>query len=538
MKENRQPLPDSLEILPDWLSPKPMVVQHTLSVPPPRLEDNTADVDRLVRALRRDGFFPVRVDPWDLDPISQELRRGGFTVTVVVGYQEDHWEILELTAGTSRDPVLGVAVDLGSSRLAFYLLDLEKGIVIDRRSEPNPQIPYGEDILTRIVYASDPDKRRRLQELLLSAFRDVVARMAAHKGLETSRIFALTVAGNTTMSHFFLGLNTANICKEPYIPVANRFPFLRGRDLALPMHPKGLVFVFPNVGSYFGGDLMAGILASGMHRREELSLLVDVGTNAEVVLGNKDWLIACAGAAGPALEGGVVERGMMAGPGAIDWVRIDPHTLDVQYRVIGQEKPKGLCGSGLIDLVAEMFMAGILTIRGTLNRNLPCARIVDTDNGPGFVVAWGAETADGRDLVVSEIDIGILLKSKAAMYTILNIIARKVGVSLQEIHKFYVAGTFGNHIDPVMAIRIGMLPDLPLDTYEGLGNTAGRGAAMVLVDRTLLKDLEQVRNQITYVELNVNVELMHEFRGATFLPHTDPGLFPSVPIPDRAKEGL
>jgi len=538
MKKDAHPEPDDRDLFPDWLQTDPLVVRRTLSVPPPSLEDNTADVDRLVRTLHRSGFSPVRVDPSDLDGISSRLRQGDFTVSVVLGYREDHWALLEVDAGASSEPVLGLAVDLGTTRLAFYLVDLDKGVVIDRRSEPNPQILYGEDILTRIVFASDPRNRKTLQDLLLNTFRDVTARMSAENGLDPGRIFALTVAGNTTMSHFFLGLNPTNICKEPYIPVANRFPFLRGRDLGLTMHPGGLVFVFPNVGSYFGGDLIAGILASGMHRRDELSLLVDVGTNAEVVLGNKDWLIACAGAAGPALEGGVVERGMMAGPGAIDRVRIDPNTLELRYHVIGGEKPKGLCGSGLIDLVAEMFMAGILTIRGTLNRNLECPRIVETDNGPGFVVAWGPETADGRDLVVSEIDIGILLKSKAAMYTILNIIARKVGVSLQDIHKFYVAGTFGNHIDPVMAIRIGMLPDLPLETYQGLGNTAGRGAAMVLMDRSLLQDMERVRNQITYVELNVNVELMHEFRGATFLPHTDPSLFPSVPIPKRAREAL
>jgi len=259
-----------------------------------------------------------------------------------------------------------------------------------------------------------------------------------------------------------------------------------------------------------------------------------VGTNAEVVLGNKDWLVACAGAAGPALEGGVVERGMMAQPGAIDRVRIDPNTLELTYHVLNDEKPKGLCGSGLIDLVAEMFMAGLLTIQGKINTKIPTPRIVRTEHGPAFVVAWADETADGQDLTVSEIDIGILLKSKAAMYTILNIITKKVGLTVHDIRHFFVAGTFGSHIDPVMAIRIGMLPDLPLETYKGLGNTAGRGAAMALLDRSLLADMEAVRQRITYVELNVNLELMNEFRGATFLPHTDPKVFPSVTIHPRA----
>jgi uncharacterized 2Fe-2S/4Fe-4S cluster protein (DUF4445 family) len=288
------------------------------------------------------------------------------------------------------------------------------------------------------------------------------------------------------------------------------------------------------VGSYFGGDLIAGILATGMRRRDDLSLLVDVGTNAEVVLGNRDWLIACAGAAGPALEGGVVERGMMAVPGAIDRVRIDPDSYELTYTVIDGRRPVGICGSGLIDLIAEMFQAGLLTIQGKINTDLDCPRIQETADGPAFVVALEEETGDGRDLMVTQIDIGILLKSKAAMYTILNVICNKVGVSLQDLAHFYVAGAFGNHIDPKMAITIGMLPDLPLAVFEALGNTAGRGAAMLLLDRSLFEDIDEVCRQITYVELNVNMELMNEFRGATFLPHTDPKLFPSVKISEKA----
>ncbi|HBZ54677.1 MAG TPA: [Fe-S]-binding protein, partial [Syntrophobacteraceae bacterium] len=204
------------------------------------------------------------------------------------------------------------------------------------------------------------------------------------------------------------------------------------------------------------------------------------------------------------------------------------------FSVLGGKKPLGICGSGLIDLIAEMFGAGILTIQGKINTKLKSSRIVTTPDGPAYVVAFAHETNDGQDLLVSEIDIGILLKSKAAMYTILNVITRKVGVAFGDLKHFYVAGSFGNHIDPCMAIRIGMMPDLPVETYEGLGNTAGRGAAMVLIDRSLIGEIERICRQITYVELNVNMELMNEFRGALFLPHTDPTLFPSVRIPERA----
>ncbi|MEJ5366137.1 MAG: ASKHA domain-containing protein [Desulfosoma sp.] len=522
------------EIFPEWLSFEPLVVRRVVRAPAPSLEDNTADLDRLRRALKQSGYAPVRLPPGELGAYANRFRDGNFTATAVLSHTEDGWELTELFPGTPDQPLLGVAADLGTTQIAFYLVDLETGALLDRLSVPNPQIPYGEDILTRIVFASKPDNLILMRNLLRATFNETLTFLVEKHGYRLTHIYALTVAGNTTMTHFFLGLDPSRLCKEPYIPVANTFPILHGADLRLGMHPRGLVVVFPNVGSYFGGDLIAGILATGMHRTDEVCLLVDVGTNAEVVLGNKDWLVACAGAAGPALEGGVVERGMMAQPGAIDRVRIDPNTLELTYHVLNDEKPKGLCGSGLIDLVAEMFMAGLLTIQGKINTKISSPRIVRTEHGPAYVVAWAGETADGQDLMVSEIDIGILLKSKAAMYTILNIITKKVGLTVHDIRHFFVAGTFGSHIDPVMAIRIGMLPDLPLETYKGLGNTAGRGAAMALLDRSLLADMEAVRQRITYVELNVNLELMNEFRGATFLPHTDPKLFPSVTIHPRA----
>ncbi len=526
-------IPDR-EIFPEWLSFDPLVARRVVTAPAPSLDDNTADLDRLRRALRQLGYDPVRLPAGELGPYAARFRKGNFTATAILAYTGDGWELTELFPGTADQPVLGVAADLGTTQIAFYLVDLTTGTLLDRLSVSNPQIPYGEDILTRIVFASKPDNLILMQNLLRSAFNETLTALVEKHGFRLSQIYALTVAGNTTMTHFFLGLDPSRLCKEPYIPVANTFPVLHGADLRLAMHPRGLLVVFPNVGSYFGGDLIAGILATGMHRTDEVCLLVDVGTNAEVVLGNKDWLVACAGAAGPALEGGVVERGMMAQPGAIDQVRINPDTLEFTYHVLNDEKPRGICGSGLIDLVAEMFMAGILTIQGKINTKLQTPRIVRTEHGPAYVVAWAGETADGRDLMVSEIDIGILLKSKAAMYTILSIITKKVGLTVYDIRHFFVAGTFGSHIDPVMAIRIGMLPDLPLETYKGLGNTAGRGAAMTLLDRRLLDEMDAVRQRITYVELNVNLELMNEFRGATFLPHTDPKLFPSVVIHPRA----
>lgn len=519
----------------------PLVVSEVFNLEKPSLNDNSADWDRLIKHLNKKGFDPITSYGVPLDRmknIVSTLRKDNFSGQAILVNVGDSWDIIDIldiaSAGLGSNP-LGVAFDLGTTRIAFYLIDLLESKTIYETSIANPQIPFGEDILTRINYATTPERLRKLQTILIDAFNDLIQSVTEELGLDTNRIYAMTVAGNTTMSHFFLGLDPSHICREPYIPVANNFPLLRGRDLALKMHPDGIVYVFPNVGSYFGGDAVSGILASGMHKSEDVSVFVDVGTNAEVVLGNKDWLIACAGAAGPALEGGVVERGMMAAPGAIDRVRIDPETLDLTYHTIGDEKPVGICGSGLIDLIAEMFQAGLLTIQGKINTKLKNPRIVNTPEGVVFIIAFSHETADGRDLVISDIDIGILLKSKAAMYTILNIIARKVGLDIHDVSKFYVAGTFGNHIDPGMAIRIGMLPDIPVERFIPMGNTSGKGASMLLLNRGLFKEIKEICAKLTYIELNVNVELIHEFRGALFLPHTDPSLFPSVKIPDIAR---
>ncbi|MGD9505257.1 MAG: ASKHA domain-containing protein [Syntrophobacteraceae bacterium] len=520
--------------LPSWLKQRPQVESIDLELPPPSLNDNTADMDRLTRALEQKGFGPAAVNPIRLGTLAGRVRNENFNVRAVIGSVRGGWELLEVEPIGGRGPILAFAVDLGSTRLAFHLVDLQERRIIDALSVANPQIPYGEDILTRILLTREEANREMIQRITIDAFNAAMREMLDKHGFAPESVYSLTVAGNTTMSHFFLGLDATNICREPYIPAANHFPLLRGADLGLAMHPQGLIYVFPNVGSYFGGDLIAGILAAGMHRDSEVNILVDVGTNAEVVLGNRDWLIACAGAAGPALEGGVVERGMMAAPGAIDHVRINREALTASYQVIGGEKPKGICGSGLIDLVAEMFMSGVLTIQGKINREAKSDSIVATPDGPAYIVARADESADGKDLVVSEIDIGIFLKSKAAMYTILTVITGKVGLTFQDIHRFYVAGTFGNYIDPEMAIKIGMIPDLPPEKYQGLENTAGLGAAMAALDRTLFDEIDRVCGLITYVELNVNMQLMNEFRGALFLPHTNPGLFPSVKIPEMS----
>ena len=331
------------------------------------------------------------------------------------------------------------------------------------------------------------------------------------------------------MTHFFLGLDPYWICREPYIPVLNRPGLIRASELGLGIHQRGVVFVFPNAGSYFGGDLIAGILASGMNQKEDVSILVDVGTNAEVVLGNREWLVACAGAAGPALEGGVASMGMMAGPGVIDKVVIDPATGEFQVRTIDDFPPVGICGSGMIDLVAQLYLAGMIDIRGKYVPEKCGERMRTIDGVQHLFVVFSKDSGTGEALTLSQAEIDALMRSKAAMHTILTTMIRMIHLDWKDFRRFYVAGTFGSYINPRSAIVLGMLPDLPLDAYEALGNTSLAGATMALLSLRKRKEVDEIRNRVTYVEMNVNQEFMNQFSAAKFIPHTDRSLFPTVP---------
>jgi len=340
----------------------------------------------------------------------------------------------------------------------------------------------------------------------------------------------LALAGNTAMTHLFLGLNPRWMIREPYIPAVNVPGIYKASELGLKAGAHACAYIFPNIGSYFGGDLIAGILTAGIHRHEETSILVDVGTNAEVVLGNKNWLIACAGAAGPALEGGVTRMGMMAAPGVIDRVLIDALSDKWRIHTIENKKAVGICGSGLIDLAAQLFINGMMDIRGKLQPAKCHKRCKTIDEITHLTVVAAKDAKGGRDLTISQVDLDSLIRSKAAMFTILETITTTVGISFKDLERFYVAGTFGAFIDPKAAITIGMLPDLELGRFKSIGNSCLAGATAVLTDRSLMAEISTIRERITYMELNVNQDFMNRFSAAKFLPHTDTGRFPSVPV--------
>ncbi|MBI4800455.1 MAG: DUF4445 domain-containing protein [Desulfarculus sp.] len=529
--------------------------KHFLRLTPPSLKDNTATVDRLARARRRlTGAWP-QTPVKRLWPFAQVARAAGHQVTASVAPGPAGPVLVEVEPGDTTGQAipaevlarvaevpsqlwgqegLGVALDIGSTHLQATLHDLKGGRELAKGTRLNPQTQVGADVLTRILAAATPPGLARMQGMLLTATGELVAQMCATAGRSPREVMGLVGAGNTTMTHFFLGLDAQSICREPYIPVVNRPAPFFAAGLGLDLAPRAVAWLLPNVGSYFGGDLVAGIVAADLHRREQVAILVDVGTNAEVVLGNRDWLVACAGAAGPALESGVAKMGMLAQPGAVEGVAIDPATRRMSLKIIpdaqgNTPKPKGLCGSGLLQLLAQLYLTRIMDMRGKLVAE--DERIVPTEyEGQAFVVVPAADSGTGHDILITEVEIDILLRSKAAMYTILRTVLLEVGLEFEDLSAFFVAGAFGNVIDPDTAITLGMLPDLPRERFVPLGNSSLKGCQRLLLEPASRPDVEAVVERLTYLELNVNQALMNRFSAARFIPHTDHTRFPSVPV--------
>jgi len=505
-------------------------IKH-VSITPPTLQNNTADADRLIGELKtRLNTDAVDIDFCLLKKLPDLLRKCEYNVDCILFKDRKRWLVTGITNPQDTGPIYGLAVDLGTTRIVLRLIDLSTGMTPAETSFDNPQISVGPDVLARIHFADHDGGLDKLNKMIIDSLNQRIIRLCDSCKIKPYNIYSLSVAGNTAMTHFFMGLNPHWIIREPYIPVINKPGLVKAKELGIMVNPMARVLIFPNIGSYFGGDLIAGILFSGLNKTKNTAILVDVGTNAEVVLGNKDWLVACAGAAGPALEGGTTRMGMMAGPGVIDQVIIDHDTYNIRSHTIDNMPPKGICGSGLIDLAAQLFLCGMIDIKGKLVPSICGDRLKEKDGIRHLVVVPAKDSATGSDLTVSQAEIESLIRSKAAMYTILETIISSVGISFKDISTFYVAGTFGSFINPRSAISIGMLPDLPINRYKSLGNSSIGGATMALTSSECLDEIDNIRDRITYLELNVNQEFMNRFSAAKFLPHTDRLLFRSVKV--------
>jgi uncharacterized 2Fe-2S/4Fe-4S cluster protein (DUF4445 family) len=502
---------------------------QTIALAPPSLKDNTADADRLVQALKSQlGTSAVDIDLDLLKVLPVVLRQSDYKTRCILFKEKQNWVLAGITDAEDATPIAGLAVDLGTTRVVLRLLNLATGAMLAESAFDNPQEKIGPDILARVHFCEKEDGLNQLNELIVDGLNSAIVQLCDSQQIKPDQIYAMAVAGNTTMTHLFMGLDPKWIIREPYIPVVNSPDAIKAQALGVRVNPQARVLIFPNIGSYFGGDLIAGILFSEIYKKSQPCILVDVGTNAEVVLGNENWLIACAGAAGPALEGGVSRMGMTAGPGVIDQIGVDLNTLEFNIHTIEDLAPKGICGSGVIDLAARLFQAGMIDVRGKLVPMVCGPKIKEIDDIFHLIVVPSGKSASGLDLTISQADLDSLIRSKAAMYTILETITASVGIAPQDLESFYVAGTFGAFINPQSAITIGMLPDLPLNRYKSLGNSSLGGATLALQSDTYHDEIDQIRERITYLELNVNQDFMNRFSAAKFLPHTNKNLFPSV----------
>ncbi|MBM3956922.1 MAG: DUF4445 domain-containing protein, partial [Gemmatimonadetes bacterium] len=442
-----------------------------------------------------------------------------------------------LIAVRPHDPSLtglGAAIDVGTTTVTVVLLDLRSGRIVDTATAFNRQISCGEDVISRIVYSQRGDGLQHLQRLVRETVNDLLSSLCDQNRLDPAHIDSVVVAGNTTMAHMFLGLNSRSIREEPYAPLATTFPEARAADLDIRVNPRAAVYCVPAVAAYVGGDVVAGILSSGLYRRRSPALFMDVGTNGELVMGNSDWLVACACSAGPAFEGAGVQCGMPATHGAIEDVTIDHRTLEPTLRVIGGGRPAGTCGSGMIAALGEMFVTRIVDKVGRFDEALERAggdghpRIVQSDHGPAYVLARASESAGGEDILLTEVDVSSLIHTKGAVYAGLSVMLRSLDIKARDIQEVLIGGGFGQHINVEKSILIGLLPDLPWDRFRFLGNTSALGASTALLSRRARRQLERIANRVTYLELVADNSFMNEFTSTLFLPHTDIDAFPSV----------
>jgi uncharacterized 2Fe-2S/4Fe-4S cluster protein (DUF4445 family) len=505
-----------------------------LPIEPPTLADNTDDMSRLRRTLaRQSDIIDVRARLAVLQKLAAALRNDYWNVTAVV--ETDTWEmpngpprLVDVLPGDRCDENWGLAIDIGTTSNVVYLVNLLNGDVTQQAADYNGQIRRGEDVISRIVYAGKDDGLQELQSLVVGTLNKLIQRVCRRQGIEPDEIHKAVVAGNSTMIHLFLALPPQSIRLEPYVTTVNQVPSVRAAEIGLAINCEATVDCLPGVASYVGADITAGVVSSGMTEVGDITLFIDIGTNGEMVLGDGSWLITCACSAGPAFEGAGVVDGMRATRGAIEEVWINGATAEPTYRVIGGSKPKGICGSGLISLLAEMFITGVIDKSGNLNHTMDTPRIRSGEHGDEYVIAWANETDHGRDIAITHPDIDNLLRAKAAIYAGFASLAQSVGVDLADVNQLFIGGAFGQYLNVEKSIQIGLLPDLPWDKFYFLGNTSIKGAYMALLRRDMRAQIEAAASRMTYLELSADNTFYDHFTSALFLPHTDIERFPSV----------
>lgn len=481
-----------------------LVFKKTIHLPFPSDDDRRADDQRIRDTL---GFIPLTISLAVLRKIPSVVKER-IAFPCIIGRIENGYRLIDI----GKERSYSIALDLGTTNLVALLYDNISQKEILTKSLENPQVEFGSDIMTR-MHRTMSGNGEEVYEALVNGINGLIFDLCREARVNTQEIHAMTAAGNTVMSHFFLGLDISAIPVDPFTPVVRTPGFFTASELSIDISPEAVIYVFPNAGSYVGGDIMAGILVSGMAQSHRTSILIDVGTNAEVVIGNKDWMIVGAGAAGPALEEGVCRIGKRAKEGIIYDIEIKGRSFSC--KTFDQEKPEGICGSGMVSLLFELYKAGMIDKGGTL---VDGEQVTTVDGEKTFSIACDCHNI----LSITQNEIQSFMKSKAAMFTLLLTLTRAVGISFKDIENVYVSGAFGTGINAEKVVGIGMLPAWPAEIVKAIGNSSLAGARRLLADAGLVDTVNALAERITYKPMQDDPEFMKEYLGAVFIPHTNP----------------
>lgn len=508
----------------------PLATKLYLELPTPDLEDKISDLERLYRQIRRIQDIPImQTGLANIRRLGELLRSADWKVTVTLGKRNGTTEIVLVEAGDTSHKNYGLCFDIGTTTISGQLVDLNTKKVLGTKATYNKQATFGSDIITRIIYAQQQDGLEKLHHAVIDGMNQMIQELIQKNRIDLNDVNCILCAGNTTMVHLLLRVDPTYIRREPYVPTANFVPTIRAAEAGIKINPRGLLSCVPGISSYVGGDVTAGVLSCGLDEEEDLSILIDIGTNGEIVLGNKEFLISASASAGPAFEGSGVTCGMRASRGAIQKIKISPEEFDINYSTIGEVKPAGICGSGYIDLISELLRSNLIDKSGKI-KEIKSSRVRSSEINREFVVAFKEESDSTSDIVITEADIENIKRAKAAIYAATTILIRRMGFKLEEIKKIFIAGGFGNYIDIDNAIQIGLLPDLPRDRFIFVGNSSLAGARAVLLSYEAMKKANEIARKITYFELSVEPKYMDEYMAALFFPHTDLTKFPSVKV--------
>lgn len=506
---------------------KPLVRKIFLELPHPTLEDNITDIKRVSRELRRKiGWHSYEISLHCLQNLSDMLRVHDWKVTSTVVRDKNRYRIQKIDPLDTTNRHYGVALDVGTTTVVAQLIDLRTGKDLAVDGTHNMQSQYGEDVISRMIFACGKGGLHPLHEAIVRNINHLIESLANKAAISREDILAIVAAGNTTMSHFLLNLTPCSIRLEPYVPTADVYPQILASEIGIHIHPRGILETIPSVASYVGGDIVAGIVACGISDHPEIQGLIDIGTNGEIAIGNDEWLVCCSASAGPSFEGGGTRCGMRATKGAIEKVEI--RNGEVRYQTIGRAKPLGICGSGLIDCIYELVKNGLIGSDGKFDRDRKDPRLTFQDDIPQYVIARAEETETGEPIVFTESDIDNLIKSKGSVFAAIKSLLDYIGLSFDQLKSFYVAGGFGNYLNIQKAVAIGLLPDIPVDRIQFIGNSSLTGARLALTSEQAFEKCINVSRSMTNIELSNYQPYMDEYIASLFLPHTDRKLFPSV----------